>query len=95
MTLPKLNKQEFMQRGRFDVEVALQEALKRKSDAVGLVLFENKMLDSSSRGAMTAMLIGPTNTYKSVEECEGKYLNELPSQRQYPVAWVERKEFIP
>lgn len=95
MTLPKLNKQEFMQRGRFDVEVALQEALKRKSDAVGLVLFENKMLDSSSRGTMTAMLIGPTNTYKSVEECEGKYLNELPSQRQYPVAWVERKEFIP
>lgn len=95
MTIPKLSKQEFMERGRFDVEVALQEALKRKSDAVGLVLFENKMFDSSSRGAMTAMLIGPTNTYKSAEECEGKYLNELPSQRQYPVAWVERKEFIP
>lgn len=95
MTIPKLNKQEFMERGRFDVDVALQEALKRKSDAVGLVLFENKMFDSSSRGAMTAMLIGPTNTYKSAEECEGKYLNELPSQRQYPVAWVERKEFIP
>lgn len=95
MTIPKLSKQEFMERGKFDVEVALREALKRKSDAVGLVLFENKMFDSSSRGAMTAMLIGPTNTYKSAEECEGKYLNELPSQRQYPVAWVERKEFIP
>lgn len=95
MSLPKLNKQDFMERGRFDVDVALEEALKRKPDATGLVLFENKMFDSSSRGAMTAMLIGPSNTYKSAEECEGKYLNELPSQRQYPVAWVERKEFIP
>lgn len=83
-----------MERGNFKVDVALQEALKRKPDAVGLVLFENKTFDSSSHGAMTAMLIGPTNTYKSAEECEGKHLNDAPSQRQYPVAWVERKEFI-
>ena len=93
--IPKLTKKEFLERGRFDLSLALEEALQRKPDAIGLVLFENKMFDSSSRGAMTAMVIGPTNTYKSAEDCEGKYLNDMPSQRQYPVAWVPRKEFLP
>ena len=95
MTIPKLSKKEFLERGHFDFAVAFEEALKRKPDATGVVLFENLMMDSSSRGAMTAMIIGPTNTYKSAEDCEGKFLNEMPSQRQHPVAWVERKEFLP
>lgn len=95
MTIPKLTKKEFLERGRFDFAVAFEEALKRKPDAIGIVLFENRMMDSSNMGAMTAMIIGPTNTYKTVEECEGKHLNDMPSQRQHPVAWVERKEFLP
>lgn len=95
MTIPKLSKKEFLERGNFAAEEAFVAALKRKSDATGIVLFENLMMDSSSRGAMTAMLVGPTNTYKSAEDCEGKYLNDMPSQRQYPVAWVPREEFLP
>jgi len=93
--IPMLSKKEFLERGHFDFAVAFEEALQRKTDATGLVLFENLQMDSSSYGRMTAMLIGPTNTYKSVEDCEGKFLGELPSHRQYPVAWVPRKEFLP
>ena len=93
--ISKLTKKEFMERKDFYFVVNIEEALRRKPDAIGVVLFENLMMDSSSRGAMTAMIIGPTNTYKSAEDCEGKFLNEMPSQRQHPVAWVERKEFLP
>jgi hypothetical protein len=90
--IPKISKQEFLEKGF--LAIAVEEALRRKPDAIGVVLFENQTMDSSSRGAMTAMVIGPTNTYKSAEDCEGKHLNDLPSQRQYPVAWVSREAFI-
>lgn len=96
MTIPKLTKKEFLERSNRGLyEASLQEALQRKLDAIGLVLFENRQMDSSNYGRTTCMLIGPTNTYKSAEDCEGKYLNDAPSQRQHPVAWVSREEFLP
>jgi hypothetical protein len=37
------------------------------------------------------MAVGPDNTYKNLEEIDGKHLNDLPSLRQYPVAAIELK----
>ena len=87
--ISKLTKKEFMERKDFYFVVNIEEALRRKPDAIGVVLFENKM------GAMTVRIIGPTNTYKSAEDCEGKYLNDMPSHDNTPVAWVPREEFLP
>lgn len=59
-------------------------------DVNGLVCFENQTLDSSSLGRRTAMIVGPGCTYKSHEDCIGKHLYDLPSQRQYPTVYVEK-----
>jgi len=58
-------------------------------DAEGFIVFENQAMDSSHLGERTAVVFGPTCTYKSPEEAEGRWLNDLPSQRQYPVAWTK------
>ena len=51
--------------------------------ARGLVCFENIDFGSSRFGDRTAMVVGDDCTYKTVEECEGRHLYDLPSQRQY------------
>lgn len=56
-------------------------------DAEAFVVFENLMLDSSACGERTAVVVGPSCTFKSVAWCEGKWLNDLPSQRQYAVGY--------
>lgn len=66
------------------VHAVIETSLKRYSDAVGIVVFENQDFSSSRFGDRTACLVGPSNTYKTPQECEGKWLNDLPSQRQYP-----------
>jgi hypothetical protein len=69
-----------------EFDESVREAICRaigKNDATHIVVAENAQLDASSSGAITAMAVGPTCTYKTVEECEGKWLHDLPSQRQY------------
>ena len=58
--------------------------LLRERAVSAVVDFVNVCLDSSQLGARTAVIVGPGCTYKSVEDCEGKWLNDLPSRRQYP-----------
>ena len=60
----------------------------KEYEATHVVLFENQQLDSGQCGEQSAMPVGPNNTFKSVEDCKGKWLNDLPSQRQYPVAYA-------
>ena len=60
--------------------------------AIALVLFVNEQMDSSHCGESQTLCVGPTCTYKSPEECEGKWLKDLPSQRQYAVAFCRLKE---
>jgi hypothetical protein len=67
-------------------------ALARKPGTTQLVFFENNLLDSSSRGKCTVLAIGPSCTYKTLTEVEGKCLHDLPSQRQYPQYWCHAKE---
>ena len=70
-----------------DFDSSLHEQLKTIScryGVVALVLFENVQMDSSAFGRRTALAVGPNCTYKSVAACEGRWLNDSPSQRQYP-----------
>ncbi len=61
----------------------------RFQDATHLVVAENLDMSSSQLGERTAMIVGPSNTYKTLEECEGKHLNDLPNQRQYFTSYCE------
>jgi hypothetical protein len=53
----------------------------------GFIVFENLQLDSSSLGQRTFVVYGPDKTYKSPKSAEDSWLNDLPSQRQYPTAF--------
>lgn len=61
----------------------------QKLGATHVVVFENLDFCSSQLGKKTAVMVGPSCTYTSPEMCEGKWLNDLPSQRQYPTAYAE------
>jgi DNA polymerase III epsilon subunit-like protein len=78
-----------------EFDESVHEAICRsigKNDATHIVVAENVQLDSSLLGARTAMAVGPTCTDKTVEECEGRWLNDLPSQRQYFVRYAVAPE---
>lgn len=80
--MKKLSWQEFV--GQFDLSTHKQlEEQRRKPGVVALVCAENHMFESSCFGRRSALIVGPDCTYKSVESCEGKWLYDLPSQRQY------------
>jgi len=59
------------------------EASIAKNKATHLVLFENQDFCSSQFGAKSVVCVGPECTYKTPQDCEGKWLHDLPSQRQY------------
>jgi hypothetical protein len=67
-------------------------ALLDRDDVDGLISFENQQMDSSSFGVRTQVAYGPGCTYKKPEDVEGKWLNDLPSQRQYPVSYAEKEQ---
>jgi hypothetical protein len=58
----------------------------------GMVVFENHDMSSSQLGARTACVFGTGFTFATAEECEGKWINDLPSQRQYAVAFYRKGE---
>lgn len=63
-----------------------------KHGATHVVLAVCEDMWSSNLGKQTAMMVGPNNTYKTIEECEGQWIGDLPSQRQHftKYAKVER-----
>lgn len=86
--MKELSKQELLSLMDRDVHDLIEKNIK-KYQATHLVLFENQQMDSSAFGARTVMCVGKNNTYKTVEECEGKWLKDLPSQRQYAVSFCK------
>ena len=66
--------------------------LARNPGTTQLVFFENQVLDSSHLGESSIVAIGPSCTYKTLTEVEGKWLHDLPSQRQHPMFWCDAKE---
>lgn len=75
------------------VHEAVRQAITR-CQATAVVLFENVDLCSSHLGERTAMVVGPTCTYKTVADCEGHHLHDLPSMRQYPQVWCPAEELL-
>lgn len=69
----------------FDAEVRpkIVEMLAR-DDVAGAIGFENVNMSSSRCGERTSVIYGPGCTYKSLDDVKGKWLYDLPSQRQYP-----------
>lgn len=102
VTIPTLNKEEFVERllqqCQFPEVEALLDAYKaglnRYPDAIGVVLWVVLQMDSSRFGDSMVLIIGPSNTYKTVADCEGKWLGDLPSERRYPVAFITREELF-
>jgi hypothetical protein len=64
---------------------------KRFPDDTHAVIFVNLDFSSSQFGHWTVMVVGPTETYKTLTDIDGSWLHDLPSQRQYPSAYVELK----
>lgn len=58
-----------------------------------LVMFECQLFDSSSFGNRTMLPIGPGRTFETLEAVQGKWLKDLPSQREYAVAHCPAGEF--
>jgi hypothetical protein len=85
-----LSKTEFLSLFDESVHAAIMEQFNRFPDAEAVVCFENLAFDSSNFGARSALVVGPSNTFKSIGECDGKWINDLPSQRQYPVSYLTR-----
>jgi hypothetical protein len=81
--LKELKRDEFMAQFDESIHEAIDATAKRM-EATHVVCFENVAFDSSRFGDRSALCVGPNNTYKSPDDCEGKWLNDLPSQRQYP-----------
>lgn len=75
--------------GQFEPSVhqAIFDAVK-KYQSTHVVIFKNLNFDSLRFGAKVALAVGPNNTYKSPGDCKGKWLNNLPSERLYPVSYA-------
>ena len=60
------------------------------SCAKGVILFENLDLSSSRLGQMSIRVYGPCCGIRTIKEVENPacHVGDLPSQRQYPVAYA-------
>lgn len=88
MTIKLITMDELLKKFDPGTRPAIQFLAKKKPTATHIALFENLQMDSSACGACTAVLVGPDNTFRTLEEIDGRHLGDLPSQRQYAVAAV-------
>lgn len=65
----------------------------KKPGTEAIVVFENLQMDSSRLGMRTAVPIGEPWTWKKLSDVVGRWLYDLPSQRQYPVAYAKADDF--
>jgi hypothetical protein len=73
----------------------VHETIKQRfsiQNVTGIVCFETQALEliAAGRARRTAVIVGPTCTFKSVDDCQGKWLGDLPSERLYPSVYVEK-----
>lgn len=65
-----------------------------RNSATHFVYFVNPDMSSSQLGNSTGLCVGPDCTFKTPEDCRGKWLNDLPSQRQYPEIYCDAAELV-
>ena len=82
----KITKGELLDLFDRSVRVDLEQAF-RHEGTTHVVVFENLQMDSSAFGERTAVRVGPGCSY-SLQEALDNHLYDLPSQRQYPVAYA-------
>ena len=87
----QMSTQEFMKKYDESVWPAIVKAA-RATKAEYLVNFECVDMWSSHLGERTCLCVGPSCTYKTVEECEGGHLGDLPSERKYPREYCSVEE---
>lgn len=76
----------------FDVDIHAQLTDQALLPGVaGLIAYENLNLDASARGARTSLRYGSACTCARREDAP-PWLNDLPSQRQYPIAYYEKAQ---
>lgn len=69
------------------------ETLAKRPGVTHIVVFENINLDASQGGRKTAVVVGPSCTYKSLDDVRDKHLGSAPSDHQYPVYyWAKESE---
>ncbi len=88
--LEKVSMKELLEKFGLEIRPVIEERA-QKLGASHVVCFENLQMDSSAFGAMTALMIGPTCTYKTLDEVRERRLGELPSVFQYPTCYAEVK----
>jgi len=72
----------------FDPEV--HDALRGLIEgATHIVVYENLDLSSSWCGERTALKVGPGCGVRTLDKALRGHLGDLPSQRQYPIAYLE------
>lgn len=59
-----------------------------KPTTLAIVMFENLAMDSSAFGDRKFLAVGPTLTYKTVEEIKNQRLGDTPSRFLYPQLWA-------
>ena len=71
-------------------DASVHDALERLAqDARYIVVYRNIDFWSSRFGETSALRVGPGCQVESLEEALSIWLGDLPSQRQYPVAYWE------
>ncbi len=60
-----------------------------REDVTHLVVFTNIDMSSSHLGDMTAVIVGPGCTYKTLDEIKDSHLGQVPSVFQYPTHYAE------
>jgi hypothetical protein len=88
----KLSAKDFLLQFDKEIHQAIIDAANRYKDCEGAVMFQNVDMCSSELGRMQCLIVGPSNTFTGVDFCDGKWLNDLPSQRQYPQNWCDGAE---
>ncbi len=87
--LREVSKEEFWK--LFDASVhASLDAQWRREDVSHLVCFTCGDMWSSLCGHRTALAIGPSCTYKTMDESRENRLGDVPSRFQYPTEFVEK-----
>lgn len=88
--MEEITLEEFL--GHFDPEVRSKVLTLAKLNPQYLVEFVNHNFDSSRFGAKTAVCVGPEFAISSIDSLPGKFIGDLPSERQYPQYFVNLME---
>lgn len=91
--MEKVTVDEFMALFDDGVHDAIRAAC-RRFEATEVVCFENPALDSSACGDRTALPVGGPDSTHTLETADNGWLNDLPSQRQYPKVYVDAAELL-